>query len=399
MQGPCSPLFAGIADYLKTQGHTVHKINFNGGDVAYWSPRKSIHFREKLSALPVFLNSIWQQFQITDQILFGDCRPVHTAAIENAKKLGIRTHVFECGYFRPYWITLERDGVNSHSLLPKDPDWYRSISRGIPASSTDIFVPSFSSQAKYDVFYHLAGVFNPLFFRHYQTHVGIIAPVEYAAYIMRYAHIQIIKKQEAALLNQFLAQQAPYFVLPLQLNTDSQITQHSEFKDMGSVIELVVHSFAKFANSASRLLIKNHPLDTGLYNYRKLIGRLIKKYDLHNRILYIETGNLSTILDHSIGAITVNSTSGCLALEKNCSVITLSDPIYNIRGLTFQGELNDFWTMESKPDKQLFQQFKKTVMYATQINGGLYCNNGIKLAINNAGPVLESKLSPLEKLL
>src|SRR5262245_45984937 len=111
-------------------GHEVLRVNFNMGDVAAWGRRPSVPFRGRLDELPQFLNRVKGRHGITDQVLFGDCRPVHAPALD--EKRGIRTHVFEEGYFRPYWITLERDGVNAHSPLPRDPDWYRRVGSLLP---------------------------------------------------------------------------------------------------------------------------------------------------------------------------------------------------------------------------------------------------------------------------
>ncbi|WP_254893801.1 capsular polysaccharide export protein, LipB/KpsS family [Halomonas sp. BC1] len=68
-------------------------------------------------------------------------------------------------------------------------------------------------------------------------------------------------------------------------------------------------------------------------------------------------------------------------------------------GLTYQGSLEEFWHQPPPPSAQLFDYFRNTVMYATQLNGGFYCQPGIDLAVNNAAQVLEACPSPLERLL
>jgi capsular polysaccharide export protein len=90
---------------------------------------------------------------------------------------------------------------------------------------------------------------------------------------------------------------------------------------------------------------------------------------------------------------------GGVALQYGCPTITLSDPIYNLAGLTFQGELDQFWQDAEPPDQELFRCFKSTVVGTTQINGGFYCARGIELAVKNAITSLTADRSPLEKLL
>lgn len=124
LQGVASPFFACLADRLLSAGHLVFRVNFNGGDLAYWFGRPFRRFSEKVDALPAFLDKNFSKLGITDIVLFGDRRPIHRLSIEWAKQHGIRIHVFEEGYFRPYWVTLEQGGVNGHSL-------YHEIRTGI----------------------------------------------------------------------------------------------------------------------------------------------------------------------------------------------------------------------------------------------------------------------------
>jgi len=381
-------------------GNLVHKINFNGGDVAYWAPRKAFLFRDELTALPSYLESIWLEYGITDQILFGDCRPVHSYAATHAESIGIRTHVFDGGYFRPFWITLEREGVNGHSLLPRDPDWFREVGKRLPDTvEYEEFHAPFITQATHDVLYHLAGLINPLVFPHYKNHVPFIAPLEYAGYIKRFSFIKLFKYQDTRKINKLVAEKKPFYLLPLQLNSDAQIIRHSQFENMPEVIEYVMRSFAKHAPDGARLVIKNHPLDIGMVAYRKIIKQLARIFDVAGRVVYLESGNMNILLTHASGTVTVNSTAGGLAVGLNCPTITLSDAVYNLPGLTFQGGLDAFWKKIPKPDTELFHYYRNTVMYTTQINGSLYSGAGTKLAAINAARVLQADKSPLEELL
>ena len=400
LQGPCSPFFAQLADHLVALGHSVHKINFNYGDTVYWLPRKAHYFRGELSVLADFLAHIWQLYGITDQILFGDCRPVHKSAINRAEIFGIRTHVFEEGYFRPFWVTLEREGVNSHSLLPRDPDWFRAVGERLPEPDQSVaFHSPFSVRAFHDVVYNVAGLVNPLGFHRYKRHAPDPAMLEYAGYIRRFALVKWYKQRDQARITQLLTQATPYYVLPLQLSSDTQITHHSSFTNMLEVIELTMKSFGQFAPNNACLVIKIHPLDAGLFDYDNAIKKLASFYQLVERVLFIQSGDLQVLLAEASGTVTVNSTVGGLALALNCPTIALADPIYNLPGLTFQGGLNAFWTQATKPDSTLFCCYRKTIIHTTQINGGFYCRAGIALAIKQTERFLNTDQSPLEKLL
>jgi capsular polysaccharide export protein len=400
LQGVCSPFFIRLADQLKADGHRIFKINFNAGDRLYWGGRSAWNYRGHVSGLRDYLDDKYRRYDITDQILFGDSRPVHRPAVNHAEVCGVRTHVFEEGYFRPYWVTLEREGVNGHSLLPRDPDWFRDVGAGLPDyGDGQPFQSSFKIRAAHDVAYHSAGFWNPLFFPRYRSHAPVIAPIEYFGYVCRLPMLRFHKPRDNAVINNLINSSTPFFLLPLQLGSDAQILDHSRFEDMAEVIEFVMSSFAQYAPMDARLVIKNHPLDMGLVNHKKLIGSLSERFDLSHRIDYLETGYLEALLNHAQGTVTVNSTVGSLALGLKCPTITLSDPIYNLPGLTFQGELDDFWRERSLPDAELFRRFRNTVIHTTQVNGGFYCCSGIDLAVSNSLRILEPERSPLEQLL
>lgn len=399
LQGVCSPFFASLADSLESAGHSVFKINFNCGDAVYWGGRNGFSFRGQLADLREFLDSIYRKCAITDQVLFGDRRPVHRPAIEHAEKFGIRTHVFEEGYFRPYWITLEREGVNGHSLLPRDPDWFWSVGGDLyETEKFHTFSSSFAYRMFHDVTYHIAGAANVFLFPNYRTHAPVNAAIEYAAYVRRFVILSRLKKIDDAFIDSLLQSGRSYFVLPLQLNSDAQIRDHSRFDDMSDVMNHVMESFSKHAPINSSLVIKNHPLDMRLHDYPSEISILCRQYGIEGRVHYLESGDLDKLILNAQGVVTVNSTVGSFSLSLNCPTITLSDPIYNLPGLTFQGVIDNFWRDPEPPNSEMFRRFRSAVMYATQVNGGFYCKHGINLAVGGAVKILVSDRSPLEWL-
>jgi capsular polysaccharide export protein len=400
LQGVCSPFFARLADALRSEGHRVFKVNFNGGDVAYWGGRSCWSYRGRVEGLHGYLDERYRKFAITDQILFGDRRPVHLSAIHQAKQRGIRTHVFEEGYFRPFWLTLERDGVNGHSRLPRDPGWFLEVGAQLPdRGEGEPFASPFRMRAMHDLAYHAASALNPILFPLYRTHAPDIALIEYAAYVRRFSRLRLRERRDLRTVTGLLGGSTPYFLLPLQLNSDAQIRDHSQFADMCGVMALVMDSFARHAPSQARLVIKNHPLDTGLVNYASIILEMEKRFGISGRIDYLESGDLMGLLDRARGVVTVNSTVGGLSLARQCPTTTLGDPIYNLPGLTFQGHLDDFWTNDERPDAELFRRFRNTVIHTTQVNGGLYCGRGIELAVGNCVRRLVAERSLLEELL
>ena len=399
LQGVSSPFFARLADSLIAEGYAVFKVNFNCGDAAYWLPRVASNFRGAVAALPEWLAAMFAAQGITDVVLFGDRRPIHVAAIDVAKRTGVTVHVFEEGYFRPNWVTLERGGVNKYSALPRDPDWYL---RNAPRISEQAYQPvhtPLSVRAAHDIAYHLANVGNAIAYPHYQTHRPYNAAIEYAGLARRFASLKFYQHRDKIVCDQFFNKKTPFFLLPLQLDSDAQIREFSTFSGMREVIDMVVKSFARAAPTDAHLLIKNHPLDTGFVDYSTVIAQVTNACAVKDRVHFIETGDANPLLTLSSGVVLVNSTVGTAALDAGKPVKTLADPIYNLAGLSFQGELDDFWKHGAVPEPTLNAAFRKMVMHTTLVNGGFYTQDSIALALPGAIKMLTAVQSPIEALL
>jgi len=453
LQGPCSPFFARLGQALRGAGHCVRKVNFTVGDSVTWRCGQTTAFRGPMEHLPAFYAQQYARHRVSDIVLFGDCRPVHRPAIALAKQQGMRVHVFEEGYFRPHWITLERDGVNGNSTLPRDPDWYRQMSantlyhdnqndracnplpqplsrerergaiapcvsprqrergtvepclsplpftgEGAPQGRERVnhdehgtaFKTAFWKRAAYDVVYHCGFPLNPILHPGVQSHVSVHPMREYLGYVGRGMRMPFCVRTAQRLQDQLIheSRQHPFFLLPLQLDSDAQIVHHSPFASMTQAMLHGLDSFARAAPSDTRLVVKLHPLDPGLINYRKPLLAAARNLGVLDRVFFLESGNLPALLRSTQGVVTVNSTVGSSALMHRCPVIALGSAIYAIPGLTFQGPLDAFWHTHARPDKTLFRHFRNVVIARTQVNGGFYCAAGIGLAVRNAVPRL-----------
>ena len=117
LQGPVGPFFARFARDLEVRGFNVFKINFNGGDKLFYRRKRTISYTGKLKDWENYLERLIKNRNIGRIYLFGDCRSYHRTARKVANKLGIRVFVFEEGYIRPDFITLEEHGVNGNSPM------------------------------------------------------------------------------------------------------------------------------------------------------------------------------------------------------------------------------------------------------------------------------------------
>ncbi|MBP7951900.1 MAG: capsular biosynthesis protein, partial [Sphingorhabdus sp.] len=319
---------------------------------------------------------------ITDLLVFGDCRPYHVAAIRIAQTRGIRVHVLEEGYIRPDWMTLERDGVNGYSRMPTNPEWFVETARNLPPRYDSPHVTASFKRRTRDGFWHYA---NQLVdggrFPHYEWHrPGSL--LRDAAY---WAHKLIRQKWQSSQdekLERFLSEKTgKFFLLPLQLSADYQIRLHSPFPDMVSALCYIVDNFKHNAPQDTHLLIKSHPLYAGFFSWKNYIEKLAIKTGLVGRIHYIDGGNLEKMCAASNGMVCVNSTSATFALSANRPVAVLGKAVYNIRGITHQGLLDEFWSNPTAPDHEVFDAFCHVLRARYLVRGGLSSQSAVRMLV------------------
>ncbi len=382
LQGPPGPLLHRLAEVMRSRGADVHRINISAGDRVDW-PGPATNFRGRFSDWPVFFDDFLRRNRITDVLLFGDCRPYHVTARGIASLRGIRTHVLEEGYLRPHWMTLEQEGVNAHSRLRRDKDWFLAQARLLPpepeaAPITASFRRRVRDSAWYYTVLYLA---SPWTFPHYRTHRTASALHEAIGWSWKYL---LGKRRERSAERTFQELDGKRtFLLPLQLSGDYQIRSHSPFPDMPAATAFVLDSFAAHAPADVHLLIKAHPLDCSFFPWKRFVRRRARKLGVADRVHYVDGGNLEDLAATADGMICVNSTSATLALRADRPVCVLGDAIYKIPGLTFPRHLDEFWTDPPPPEPGLYDAFRRVLVDRCLVRGGLASESAVTTLIEN----------------
>jgi capsular polysaccharide export protein len=382
LQGPPGPFFRLLGAELTKLGAGVHRINLSGGDRYDW-PNGSIDYRGRMKHWPLWLDAFMRDSGITDLVLFGDCRPMHQPAVRLAQLRGVHVHVFEEGYIRPDWMTLERDGVNGHSRLERDPEVIMAAAQWLPPiPKLPPITADFKRRAR-DSYWHYHHVVTgkgrfPLYYTHREG--SIMA--EGIRWMWRFHRAPRRALQAENTLQAIKGQH--YFLFPLQLSKDYQIRSHSPFATMRLATDYVLESFARHAPDDSLLLVKEHPFDIGLRDWRRFLLRRAKRLGISGRVLHIDGGDLQTLCHKAAGVVCVNSTSGTLALECGTPVIVLGNAIYDISGITHQGDLDGFWSAPAKPEKELYQAFKRVLHARCLVRGGLASESALRTLIGNS---------------
>ncbi|MDP3858093.1 MAG: capsular biosynthesis protein [Stagnimonas sp.] len=384
LQGQISPFFAELGQALHRRGHPVHRIHFNGGDRQFWSLPGAVDFRGRPDQWPEFFKARLRDWQITDVVLFSDCRPLHAAAIRIAVPLGVRVQVFEEGYLRPDYITLEPGGVNGHSSLPRDAASYLRLAATLPELPAPSSIPaSFARRAREDFLYHLSSLASAARFPHHHSHRPWHPLREYAIGAYRLPMKAALRAKTEQRIRALVDGAQPYFLFPLQLAADSQIRFHAP-GDLPTLIRRSIESFARHAPAESLLVLTEHPLDYGPVDLAKTVRDAATAAGVAGRTLFLRGGSPPELIAKARGLITVNSTIGITALAAGVPVIALGTAIYDLPGLSCQQGLDAYWSAPSRPDPQLFDAFRRVVTAQTQINGGFFSAEGIAQAVEGA---------------
>ena len=374
LQGPLGPFFRRLAADLTQAGAVVHKVNFNGGDWLFSPGAHSIAFKGRSEAWPAFFENLLDRLKIDVVLLFGDCRRYHREAHAIATERGLDIGVFEEGHLRPDWITLERFGVNGHSLIPKNPRFYWNLPPKPPSGQEARVDKAFRMTALWAVVYYLAASLLRPLFPHYRHHrpLTLLEALPWIRAGWRKFYFAI---KERGVLDKLVGEKSKrYFLVPLQVHNDAQVCVHSPYADVSEFIEEVVASFATHAPARTMLVIKHHPRDRGYHDYSARIRELSRRFGLDGRLIYVHDLHLPTLLNHASGAVLINSTVGLSALHHNVPTKTTGSAFYDISGLTYQGGLDEFWTKAwaASPNRELFRRFRDYLQSNMLINGSFY---------------------------
>jgi capsular polysaccharide export protein len=395
LQGLMGPLFRHVGIALRQRGYGVHKVNFNGGDRLFWRLPNGMDYRGSVADWPAALTTILAERGITDVMLFGDCRAMHRIAVAVCNDLHIPVHVFEEGYIRPDWVTLELGGVNGHSTLPRDAAFYRAEAAKLPPAPDHHPVPSsFRRRATEGLIYNLADVLTRWRYPFWENHRPWPPLVEGMGWARRLLRRKQALARVNAVLGPLLADNPDYVLFPLQLDSDAQIRLHSSFAGIADALRLVITSFASHAPNNMRLVVKEHPLDNGVRDWREETASLAALYGVGDRVDFLEGGDIVSIAQRSKGVVTINSTSGTLALALGVPVIALGQAVYDIEGITFQGELDDFWCDPGSPDLETFAAFRRVLIDRCLVAGGFFSKEALAKVTNGVIARLEAA-SPL----
>ena len=378
---PCGAFGRHLQEALERSGARCTRIVLCGGDLmnALGSGQSKVFYRKSPAEWPSWIEEFALTNGVTDVVCYGDCRFYHYAAIDVLKPLGVRVHVLEEGYLRPNWITCEPHGVNGFSSLTEIDIESLPVPSAHPAE-----IELKSSYLHYIwsgfIYYFWQFLFYPVFPR-YDSHRELSVTREAMLWLHRWFTWPMRRIQSARISKKIHSLKKPVHLVLLQLNGDSQIRVHSDF---GSVWEFARYCIAEFAESSASdalLVFKNHPLDNGVIPLRKLIMEEAAQTGLTGRVLFVDGGNLVSLLEGAVSAISINSTACHQALRRGIPTLVLGRSVYNHPLIASRMRMRDFIKTLPAKRRSDYDKLITCMIRYSQINGGFYSKEGYTILI------------------
>jgi capsular polysaccharide export protein len=390
LQGPHGPFFHRLGRMLQRAGASVWRVGFNAGDRAFWfQPSTYIPFRGALLEWEDTFDALVAEKGVTDIVLYGDTRPVHAKAVARANALGLRVHVFEEGYMRPFWVTYERGGSNGNSRLMNTT--VAEMQTALERSDMEAPMPpshwgDMRQHVFYGALYHWFVMFRNGDYRHFRTHRDIPVIKEFGLYLKRLLLIPLQGIERRIATWRIRNGGFPFHLALLQLEHDSSFQMHSPFDTMTDFLELVVRDFAKGAPQHHHLVFKAHPLEDGRVPVRKSLKEMAARHGVSKRVHYART------------AVTVNSTAGQQVLWRGIPLKTFGSAVYSKPEFVSNQPLTQFFEAAERPDNRAYKDYRRYLLETSQVPGGFYSTRGRRQLMRHVVDMMLSSEDPYDAL-
>ena len=168
-----------------------------------------------------------------------------------------------------------------------------------------------------------------------------------------------------------LSLDSPYVFVPFQVHDDTQVIIHSPYirnmEELTAWVAAAVKRNNQTHNDNLRIIIKEHPSDSGRTNYDSL-----KK--IYPEITFLKTYSTEALINNAKAIITINSSVGIESLLKHKKVITLGNAAYSIDGVVKQASSVDELAsalnyLETSVDEDLINHFLYYIRYIYSVEG------------------------------
>lgn len=268
LQGPMGDYFNTLDQRFSSDGAKVFRIGFNAGDEFFAKTEHYTPFKNTPKSWSNFVENFYKEHSIDMLFVFGDCRFYQKYAIEIAKDFGVEVFVFEEGYLRPNFITLEKNGVNYNSSLPRNREFYDNLDLDdeviFEMEHLRYFASTYEKMAWQATIYYILGSVFHYKYPNYHHHRNFSFLKEGIIGIKNFLRKNLNRVIERG-LNKYFENELnnQYYFVPLQTYNDFQLRAHSDYNSIEEFIQEIIISFSKYAPKNTYLVFKHHPMDRG----------------------------------------------------------------------------------------------------------------------------------------
>ncbi|MEM9319003.1 MAG: capsule biosynthesis protein CapA [Pseudomonadota bacterium] len=402
LQGPHGPFFAQLARRLSVLGAAATRVGFNMGDRLFWPRSLPYHaYTGPLSDWAKAFEAILDQTAASDLVIYGDTRAIHAQAIAAARARGLRLHVFEEGYLRPYWVTYERDGANGHSRLMglSEADIDDALGPSdAPLSNPPASWGAMRAHILYGAIYHFCGLMLSRRYRALAPHRDMPLRAEARLYAWHLILMPVHWLGRVLATARVMRGGFAYHLVLLQLAHDANFRDHGPFAGQGEFLEAVLAGFVRGAPKHHHLVVKTHPLEDGRFPLRRDLAERSARLGLSGRVHLIHGGKLARLLDSARSAVTVTSTAAHQALWRGLPVKAFGRAIYARPGITSDQELAGFFADPEAPDRVRYQRLRQYLLATSQIPGSFYSIAGRRQLMRQILDAMLPETDPYDRL-
>lgn len=403
LQGPHGPFFGQLARQLAGLGHDTARIGFNAGDRLF-STRFGHYDRYTGDAAdwPGWLDARLAADGVTDLVLYGTARPVHAAALALAGARGLRAHVFEEGYLRPWWVTYERGGPDGVSRLMHTGPGEIAAALAAGPGAEPAAAPARWGDTRQHVFWaavhHAATLAGGLVARPFPTHRDPGLPAEFLIALRYLALSPFTALARRRATSALRAAAAPYHLVLLQLAHDAAYRAASPYPSTEAFVGDVIGAFARGAPAHHHLVFKAHPLEDGRQPLARTTTRLAAAAGLGDRVHFLAGAGLGPLLDEARSAVTVSSTAAHQALWRGLPV-KVTGLVPHVRAeFTSSQPLAAFFADPAPTDREAYLAFRRYLLATCQVPGGFYAAPARRRLLREGIDRLLDPLDPYDAL-
>jgi capsular polysaccharide export protein len=239
LMGPIGTFFSRLANHLELRGVPVTKISFPLHEFGF-ARHQRVPYAGPMDTFQPFLESLILERGIRHLFMYGDFVEPHRLAIDLVRRMNaekslahpIDAWVFELGYIRPNYVSLELERVNARSNLNQSVEFYRAL----PA--VDVIPQArMESGLRWRKWWKM-----PTFIQHAFTPYPIIQGPHKLQPKPSYLLAQVlglirkhIYRYTQRLVRRQLMDGTPFTLVPLQVSSDSQVSLGSNYAGTGAI--------------------------------------------------------------------------------------------------------------------------------------------------------------------